>query len=268
MAAAWFAVATVTTLITGRLTFALGLAFALGAVLARARPAGGLAGVRAGRADGLSSPVAGAFLALAAAAWWLDARGGWPVALAAAALLPAGAVALAFPEGGTFPFVASSFWPALAAAVALAALLPPSPRVLRIGAALYAAAIAAAFVLSSPMGGNVVRLGALWPARSPRRCCGRAGRWRSRWSRCRCVYWQWYAPIDNWVRAAGDPSTSGAYYTASPRFLDHRPTGRVEMPFTENHGEAQWLAPHVPLARGWERQLDIGATASSTTAAR
>jgi hypothetical protein len=30
----------------------------------------------------------------------------------------------------------------------------------------------------------------------------------------------------------------------------------VEIPFTENHWEAAHVAPHVPLARGWERQLD------------
>ena len=153
-----------TTLITGRLTFALGAGVrARRGAGGRAR-AGGWAwsACALGVLTSLSSPVAGAFLALGGGGVVARrAAAAWPVALAASALLPAGAVALAFPEGGTFPFVASSFWPALAAAVALAALLPPSPRVLRIGAALYAAAIVAAFVLPTPMGGNVVRLGAL-----------------------------------------------------------------------------------------------------------
>jgi hypothetical protein len=31
---------------------------------------------------------------------------------------------------------------------------------------------------------------------------------------------------------------------------------RVEVPFTRGHWEAAWLAPHVALARGWEKQLD------------
>jgi hypothetical protein len=31
---------------------------------------------------------------------------------------------------------------------------------------------------------------------------------------------------------------------------------RIEVPFTRSHWEAAWLAPHVELARGWERQLD------------
>jgi hypothetical protein len=30
----------------------------------------------------------------------------------------------------------------------------------------------------------------------------------------------------------------------------------VEIPFTDNHWEARWVAPRVPLARGWERQVD------------
>ena len=31
----------------------------------------------------------------------------------------------------------------------------------------------------------------------------------------------------------------------------------MEIPFTENHWETAYVAPEVPLARGWERQLDI-----------
>ena len=30
----------------------------------------------------------------------------------------------------------------------------------------------------------------------------------------------------------------------------------MEIPFTDNHWESRWVAPRVPLARGWERQLD------------
>ncbi|HEY2215860.1 MAG TPA: hypothetical protein VGH21_00080, partial [Solirubrobacteraceae bacterium] len=32
---------------------------------------------------------------------------------------------------------------------------------------------------------------------------------------------------------------------------------RVEVPPTRNHGEARWVAAAAPLARGWERQLDV-----------
>jgi hypothetical protein len=41
------------------------------------------------------------------------------------------------------------------------------------------------------------------------------------------------------------------------RFLQRRPgTFRVEIPMLVNHWEAAHVAPHVALARGWERQLD------------
>jgi hypothetical protein len=41
-------------------------------------------------------------------------------------------------------------------------------------------------------------------------------------------------------------------------FLGTRGGGpfRLEVPFTDNHWESRWVAPHVPLARGWERQVD------------
>jgi hypothetical protein len=60
------------------------------------------------------------------------------------------------------------------------------------------------------------------------------------------------------ARAAGDPSVSASYYAPLLQKLDSlapRPF-RVEIPFTANHWEAARVAPHVPLARGWERQLD------------
>jgi hypothetical protein len=33
--------------------------------------------------------------------------------------------------------------------------------------------------------------------------------------------------------------------------------GRVEIPFTAAHWESVYVAPHIPIARGWERQTDI-----------
>jgi hypothetical protein len=58
--------------------------------------------------------------------------------------------------------------------------------------------------------------------------------------------------------AAGDPSTTAAFYTDARRFLERssRPGERVEVAFTKNHWEVARLATAVPLARGWERQLD------------
>jgi hypothetical protein len=256
-AALWFAVGTATTLITGRLTFALGLAIGLGAVLAAARARHGWACVLAALAS-LASPVAGVFVALAAAAWWLERRRWWPVALAASGVLPAAALALAFPEGGSFPFVGSSFWPALAAAIAVAVVVPRDARVVHIGVGLYVLAMVASFVLETPMGGNVVRLGALFAGPVVAALLWRRSRRTVYLLALPLLYWQWVAPVDDWVRAAGDASVHERYYDGLLGFFAAQGGApfRVEIPFTDNHWESRWVAPHVPLARGWERQVD------------
>ncbi len=255
----WFALATVATLMTGRLTFLLGAALGLAALLALAH------GRRAGAAalavaTTLASPVAGLFLALAAVAWGLAAPGrrATGALLAAAALAPAVALGALFPEGGSEPFVASAFWPALAAIVAVALLLPARERALQIGAGLYALACIAAFAFATPLGGNVTRLGAL--VAGPVVLGAVGGRRRPALLVALALplaYWQLYPAVRDVARAAGDPAVAAAYHAPLLHFLEGRPgTFRVEIPFTENHWEAARVAPRVPLARGWERQLD------------
>ena len=39
------------------------------------------------------------------------------------------------------------------------------------------------------------------------------------------------------------------------------PLGRVEIPFTRDHWEAKYVAEKVPLARGWDRQIDLSRNA-------
>jgi hypothetical protein len=41
------------------------------------------------------------------------------------------------------------------------------------------------------------------------------------------------------------------------RNLDGGPVGRLEIPFTATHWESVFVAPEVPYARGWERQVDM-----------
>jgi hypothetical protein len=59
-------------------------------------------------------------------------------------------------------------------------------------------------------------------------------------------------------RDAADPPTSPAYFTPLVSYLTAHanPAGRVEIVPTLLHWEAAYAAPSVPLARGWERQLD------------
>jgi hypothetical protein len=68
------------------------------------------------------------------------------------------------------------------------------------------------------------------------------------------------APVQNVVVSSGQPSTSAAFYRPLLRFLESRggPPFRIEIPFTALHWEAYRVATRIPIARGWERQLDIG----------
>src|SRR5690349_5834011 len=156
-AAIWFAVAMTATVVSGRLAFALGAAVGTAALLAavRGRPwwAGALGALTA-----LASPVAALFAALIAAALWWEKRTASAAALTVAALAVGALLALLFPEGGSEPFVASAFWPALAAGVIAWVLVPPAWR---LGVALYVLVLIGAAVFATPLGGNAARLGAL-----------------------------------------------------------------------------------------------------------
>ncbi|WCB91670.1 hypothetical protein DSM104299_00343 [Baekduia alba] len=257
----WFATATLVSLVTGRLTFALGLALALLAVLALKRDRLVWCGI-AGALSALASPVAAAFLALALVAWWWSQRRTLATALLlAAALVPALALSVLFPEGGSFPFTLSAFLPTLAGTLLVIAVLWRSAsRTLRAGLVLYALLLLASEALSTPMGGNAVRLGAilagplaaltLWPDR--RRALALLV--------VPLVYWQVATPIDDVWRARSDDSVHASYYDGLLTFVKgeqaaHGPF-RIEIPFTDNHWESARVAPTVPLARGWERQLD------------
>jgi hypothetical protein len=257
LGAVWFGAATATNLFTGRLTFALGVAIGLGALLAAQRGRPVLAAALAVLCS-LGSPVAGLFLALAGIAWLWAERRRAGLAVATAALAGAGGLTLLFPEGGTEPFAFSAFWPVVAYAAAVLALVPARERWLRRGAVLYAAACALAFAVDTPMGSNAVRLGtllgppllacALWPAR----------RWALAALALPLLYWQWQPPVRDVAAASGDPSVHAGYYRPLNAFLARAgATGRVEVPVTRNHWESVYVARRFPLARGWERQLDV-----------
>jgi hypothetical protein len=55
-----------------------------------------------------------------------------------------------------------------------------------------------------------------------------------------------------------DPSADSRYFSPVIDYLSRQPVlGRVEIPFTSAHWEAAYVAPRIPLARGWLRQLDV-----------
>ena len=73
------------------------------------------------------------------------------------------------------------------------------------------------------------------------------------------LYLQWQAPVRD-VRTADDNGeVTTAYFQPLIDYLGRQsgPPFRIEIPFTLFHWEAYVMAPRFPLARGWERQLDI-----------
>ena len=261
-AATWlFAAGMAANVTIGRMPFALGLAFAVIAWLCADRKRRVLSAACA-LAAVWASPVAGAFLLVAAVA---RAAGGGRAAIKPAAwlaipvLLGGGVMVVLFPEGGPDRFVASAFWPMFLVSLAGAALISPRHRQARAGAALSVLVLLAAFVIPSTFGQNALRLTVLLGPpllllaareRAPRAAliaCGVV-----------LVYLQWLPAVRAVNEAADDPSTQASFYTGARDFFARaaRPGERVEVAFTKNHWEAARLATEVPLARGWERQLD------------
>jgi hypothetical protein len=267
VAAWWFAAGVGGLLFTGRITFVLGVAVALLTLVAARRGSGGALAATVGAVlTALASPVAALFLALVAGTWWLGevatpGRRADRVALvtAAVAFVAAVALALGFPTGGSEPFVASALWPGVALLALALAALPREARTLRIGVALYLVAVLLSGLLATPMGGNATRLaalaggpllaGALW-GRRPVALALLA---------LPLLYWQWYPPVRDATQAWGAPSARASYWAPVRDALDARlarEPGRVEVPPTARRGEARWLSPEIPIARGWIRQLD------------
>jgi hypothetical protein len=261
-AASWlFTAGVLSNVLIGRMSFLLGSAFAVAAWWAARGGRGLLAGVLA-LAAMLASPVAGVFLMLGAAAKLIaDGRSAWPAAgwLGLPALAGGITLYLLFPEGGTDRFAATAFWPMLVLSAAGVALLAPGRRTLWAGGVLYLGVLVGAFFVPSPFGQNALRLGVLaGPSvlalahrrRVPVLALALVG--------AGLLYLQWLPAVRAVAEAHGDPSTRLSFQAEARDFLARvaKPGERVEVPMTMNHWEAVDLAKVVPLARGWERQLD------------
>ena len=266
----WFGIATATLLFTARLPFAIGVAFGLAALLALQRRRYAWAIVFAILTP-LGSPVAGLFLAMAGVAVALEANGDrgkrWEgLAIAAAAFIPPAFLSWAFPEGGWAPFPTSAYLPIPAFAIIGAILLPREQRALRWGLILYGIGATVALPLETPMGGNAVRLGALFGG--PVLLCALWGRpvWRKLWLAplltagfASLAFWMWSPAVRDVIKYLEDPAAKSDYFAPLRDFLFRLPDQRrIEIPFTRTHWESAEIAPIAPLARGWLRQLDTG----------
>jgi hypothetical protein len=255
----WFALSMVTNLVVGRVTFALGVTFALAAVLALQRRRSMVA-VACALLCGLACPDAGLFLAIASSAVALTRPRARPDAwlAAVAAVAPVLVIAAVFPSPGTEPYEWWAFACDLALCAAVVWLAPRRMPALRNGAGLYALVLVAAKVMSSPLGGIVSRLNQY--AAGPLLAC-------MLWQRRRTLvvvlaipllFWQWFPAVDAIAFAPKDASTRREFYAPLLGYFAAHPPGfgRVEIPSTYRHWETAFVAPRLALARGWERDLD------------
>jgi hypothetical protein len=139
---------------------------------------------------------------------------------------------------------------------------PRSATALRAGIAVYGVAAVAAYLLPSPVGSNIARMGTLLAAPLAALLWWRRHPLLLAIAAIPLLYLGWQAPVRDVTALAGDPATSAGYYQPLLRFLSVQPGAaerrfRVEIPFTNSHWEADRVAPRFPLARGWERQLDV-----------
>ncbi len=255
-----FAIGVLATLVAGQMAFALGLGVGLAALLAGAQRRLVLTTVL-GVATTLSSPVAAAFLVLACAAWWLAERATPPLLCAAGAIVPGLAILVAFPEPGVQPFSTRSALISFVLCCAVAIFPPRGERVIRIGGLLAAAAVAAAWAIDTALGSNILRLpavfalpllvGTLWETRGLVLVL----------LATIAFAWQWSADAALSVYDASPTLEAKSYYAPLVSELERRKAAdgpfRTEVVPLREHWETRWIPPGLPIARGWERQLDV-----------
>jgi hypothetical protein len=187
------------------------------------------------------------------------------VALTLGAALPLAVLGLLFPEGGEFPFWFSAYWPlALFCVLALLALRGlDRDRDVQAVLAVYLALATLDWLIPSPFGGNITRLGALFGgpvllalllARAPRRVLTSV----AVAALFMGLAWQVVSPFRQVTESLDDPSTARSYYEPLKAWLAAHgaENDRIEIPQTFSHWEAAYVAPDFSIARGWLRQLD------------
>jgi len=262
--------------VSGRVTFGLGLAFGLGALavvfawpsrwrtdgFGHRLPRGALAALLAALATA-SSPVAGLFLGIVAVGLWLGRRRAAAYALGVPPIAVVGLSALMFPFSGRQPMHWDSVvLPVLMGLVTL--WLAPKPwRAVRLGAGVYTVAVLAAWLVPSPIGTNIGRLGLIFggvlivavmtsaPPRTRRLAvvlalaCLVSGTWQVATAARDVVT---TAPDAAWSADLGS-----LVHQLQERGADR---GRIEVVPPKSHRDAAALAPYFNLARGWNRQAD------------
>ncbi len=240
----------------GRLTFLPAVMFgALALLLLQRQRPWLLAGCAA--LCGLSSPLGALSLVVIMVAAWFarSAPRGLLVVGSLAAVVPIGTLIVLFPEGGWFPFTAGSLV-LLTAAVVGAGWCGRAVPFVRWAAIVYGVVALGAFVVKSPLGGNVVRLGWLVAGPAAALTLGRHRRTMVPAIVAACLIWN--AAYISMAFKPADRTASASYYDSLVSYLDTLPHPlRIEVVPTQTFAHADTLALRIDgIARGWETQLD------------
>ncbi|WP_307628632.1 hypothetical protein [Streptomyces turgidiscabies] len=150
--------------ISGRSTFVLGTAFGMAAVLAVVSGRGArhlaVAALCATLAT-TGSPVAGLFVLVVGAAYFLTRDWGRAAALLVPPVAVVGVTTLLFPFEGEQPMPFTRIWPPVVLCAIIVLTAPSAWRTLRLGAAVYALGVVLCYLIPTPIGTNVERLSEL-----------------------------------------------------------------------------------------------------------
>ncbi|MEU0135639.1 MFS transporter [Streptomyces sp. NPDC006296] len=258
--------------LSGRVTFGLGIMFALGAVAAvfcwphrwrykrwaKAVVAAPLAGLAT-----LGSPVAGLFLGVVAAALFLNKRRPGAYALGLAPVVVVVLSAWLFPFSGTQPMALGTVTLPFLYAVFVFLLVPRDWRTVRTAAAVYGLGTLLTYVVDSQIGSNVSRMAMLFAGIVLLAALPYAVPRTRRWYALVLVFaglnlWIGYKSVDDIVRTAPAASWNRELAPLVNQLQKAgAERGRVEVVPASSHREASALAPYVNLARGWNRQADM-----------
>jgi len=263
--------------IAGTYPFLLGLAFALWALVALAAGRPAWAALLC-LVTTLAHPLALVFLVIVLAGVAVVERPrlrerrlqAFAAAVAAVLVLQFTLVRAFAADGGHYPFDPKDAV-AIAAFCVAGLLLTRGLRemlALRAVFAAYALLAVGAFTLSTPIGGNVVRLLLLMGV--PLLLLPLAARgFRPRGVAVACLagalLWQSLPAVAGWRTANDARAASEEYWYPVIAFLErhHDPGHRVEVVATADNWEAYHLARRgIPLARGWFRQDDFPGNAA------
>ncbi len=249
------AICQVANVAVGRITYQCGLVCALAAALALLSERRAVSVVLAFLA-GAASPVATLGLWVYALTGLARRRVADMVLLAAGSAAGTAIVSIVFADGATMGFPRESFIRAILASLLVIALLPRRHNLIRLGAAIDLAIVVVSWAVSSPVGSNAERLGLLFAIP----IVAAFAEWRVPVAAAAVIVAflvQPPATLDLF-RLAGVPATHESYYRPLVAAIHERGalTGRVEVPEMNGHWDSALLAKHVPMARGWLRQVD------------